>query len=118
MAALKHAACHDPHEQRPNPAEARGHPVRELHDRLDRGLDRKGDSIAQGPVVATAVTRKAGPHVRAPKHDRYGVDEKRRRRDSEPIGEPHRGTMESKLTLVNDREAQLVLLASALIVDH
>jgi hypothetical protein len=60
--------------------------VRELYDRLDRGIDRKRDPVAQGPMVAATVTGKARPHVRAPKHDRYGVDEKCRGRDREPIG--------------------------------
>jgi len=89
----------------------------ELHDGLDRGIGWKGDPIAQGPVVATTVAGEGRAHVRAPQHDSYRVDEKRGSRDREPIGGPHRGTMESKLTLVNDREAQRVRFSVAPVVD-
>jgi hypothetical protein len=89
----------------------------ELYDRFERRVDGNRNPIAQGPMVATAVTGKGRAYVRAPKHYPYGVGQERGSPNGETIGGTHRGTMESNSALVNDRKSQRLRLAASAIVD-
>ena len=81
----------------------------ELNQSFRRGFDGKRDSVAERPMVATAITGKRRTNVRSPEDDTYGVDEERRCSDGKSVG-THRETMGSELTLVNDPEMERVLL--------
>lgn len=108
---------HEPHRQDPNPANAGCDPVSELDDGFGRWLDREHDAVAERPVVSAAVTRKRSANVGAPQHDRYRIRKQRSCSDGKALQGPHRGTMESNSTGVNDHESHRMIGVSAAIVD-
>lgn len=117
MTSHEETARHEPHRQGPNPGNAGRNTVGELDEGFGRWLDRKRNAVAERPVVSATVTRKRRANIGAPQHDRYRIRKQCSGSERKALQGPHRGTMGSNSTRVNDDESHRVVGFSAAIVD-